>query len=465
MVAGGACGYASPVQRRVIAAAIAVLVLVLAAAQTREAAPAEAQAVATATTTATRTPTPTATATVTTTATTTATATTTPGPWPMFQHDPRHTGRSPHSAPARVGQLWAYDTGVGPMTGSPIVGPDGTVYIGGGGYLHAFSAGGEALWRLPIGNSFGTVLQAADGTLYATGLAGSTNLVYQIAQDGTILARFSAVGSLISPLALALADDGTVYFGIGNAQGTGGVLYALTPNQATGVMDQRWRLTTGFLAGSQPAVDPLTGNIYVGTYDVGGTLLAISPAGALLGRTETLGYINSSPSIDTDGTIYVGSGTGLYALNTNGLVRWVYRTGVPINYSSPAIDVDGTVYVGAGDSLLAIDRLGRLRWQQSCLPGGRVNSSAAISAEGLLYYQAILPGGVPSAALCATDASGTIRWAHQTQYNGENGPQVGSPAIGADDVVYVGSPNGVLFALVSAAANPTARVILPYVAR
>src|SRR5204862_268112 len=162
---------------------------------------------------------------------------------------------------------------------------------GAGSYLYSFSPDGAALWRLPVGTSFGTVLQAADGTLYATGATGTSNTVYQVDPDGTVLSRFTATGSFMSPLALALAADGTVYF-------------------------------------------------------------------------------------------------------------------------------------GAGDALLAVDRLGNLRWRQSCLPGGRVNSSAAISAEGLIYYQAILPGGIPSATLCGTDGTGVIRWAHQTQYNGENGPQV-----------------------------------------
>jgi outer membrane protein assembly factor BamB len=389
----------------------------------------------------------------------------TPMPWPMFQHDPRRSGRSQYPGPSRVGQLWSYDTGTGSLTGSPIVGLDGTVYVGGGGYLHAISRGGSALWRLPVGSSFGTVLQAEDGMLYATGATGTSNSVYQLWSDGTVLSRFTATGSFMSPLALALAPDGTVYFGVGNSQGTGGVLYALTPNPVTGTMAQRWRVNTGFLAGTQPAVDPITGFVYFGSYDVGGTLSALAPDGALLWRSEALGYINSSPSLDTDGTVYVGTGTGLYAVNPNGLVRWVYRTDAPINYSSPSIDVDGTVYVGAGDALLAVDRQGGLRWRQSCLPGGRVNSSAAISSDGLIYYQAILPSGVPSAALCATDATGAIRWAHQTQHNGENGPQVSSPAIGGPGVVYVGAPDGVVLALVSVAANPAARLRLPFVVR
>ena len=135
-------------------------------------------------------------------------------------------------------------------------------------------------------------------------------------------------------------------------------------------------------------------------------------------------------------------------------MRWDYRTDAPINYSSPAIDVDGTVYVGAGDALLAVDRVGSLRWRQRCYPGGRVNSSAAISADGMIYYQAILPSGVPSAVLCATDTSGTIRWVYQTQSGGENGPQVSSPAIAPGDVVYVGSPDGVVLALRSFVPAP-----------
>src|SRR5262245_44233521 len=99
----------------------------------------------------------------------------TPGAWPMFQHDPRHTGRSQFPGPERAGQLWGYPTGTSPLTGSPIVGVSGTVYVGAGGYLHAIAPGGAPLWRRPLGTSFGTALQAADGTLYATGATGTTN--------------------------------------------------------------------------------------------------------------------------------------------------------------------------------------------------------------------------------------------------------------------------------------------------
>jgi hypothetical protein len=58
-----------------------------------------------------------------------------------------------------------------------------------------------------------------------------------------------------------------------------------------------------------------------------------------------------------------------------------------------------------------------------------------------------------------------MRWAHYTQHSGENGPQVPSPAIGGAALLYVGSPDGVVMALVSAPANPAARVGLPLVER
>jgi outer membrane protein assembly factor BamB len=55
----------------------------------------------------------------------------------------------------------------------------------------------------------------------------------------------------------------------------------------------------------------------------------------------TGGDVSSSPAIDSDGTIYVGSDDGkLYAINpTNGTEKWYFTTGGEI-FSSPVIDTD-----------------------------------------------------------------------------------------------------------------------------
>jgi hypothetical protein len=66
----------------------------------------------------------------------------------------------------------------------------------------------------------------------------------------------------------------------------------------------------------------------------------------------TGGYVNSSPAIGTDGTIYVGSNDHkLYAINAGGTKKWDFPTGGTV-YSSPAIASDGTVYVGSADGKL-----------------------------------------------------------------------------------------------------------------
>ena len=78
----------------------------------------------------TATPTPTATATLTAIATPTSTPTpAVPAPWPMFHHDPKHTGLSPVDTSADIGaQKWTFATGGG--MSSPAVGADGTIYVG-----------------------------------------------------------------------------------------------------------------------------------------------------------------------------------------------------------------------------------------------------------------------------------------------------------------------------------------------
>jgi len=71
---------------------------------------------------------------------------------------------------------------------------------------------------------------------------------------------------------------------------------------------------------------------------------------------ETGDWVNSSPAIGSDGTVYVGSNDKkLYAINPkSGVKLWEFETGASLIgvHSSPAIGSDGTVYVGSGDKKL-----------------------------------------------------------------------------------------------------------------
>ena len=64
---------------------------------------------------------------------------------------------------------------------------------------------------------------------------------------------------------------------------------------------------------------------------------------------KTGSSVYSSPSIGSDGTIYVGSDDSyLYAIKPDGKRKWRFRTGDQVR-SSPAIGSDGTLYFGSDD--------------------------------------------------------------------------------------------------------------------
>ena len=102
-----------------------------------------------------------------------------------------------------------------------------------------------------------------------------------------------------------------------------------------------WKFPTKDIIESSPAID-YDGTIYMGSNN--GHLYAVNPNGTQKWRFETNGSIQSSPAINEDGTIYVGSGDNIfYAINPDGTLKWKYDSEFYI-YSSPAIGADGTIY-------------------------------------------------------------------------------------------------------------------------
>ena len=96
-----------------------------------------------------------------------------------------------------------------------------------------------------------------------------------------------------------------------------------------------------------------------------------------------------SPTIGSDGTIYVGSLDGyIYAISPEGLKKWYfYRSHWSGGWitSSPAIGTDGTIYVGSEDNnLYAIKPNGREKWAFET--GGDISRSLAIGSGGIIYF-------------------------------------------------------------------------------
>jgi outer membrane protein assembly factor BamB len=376
--------------------------------------------------------------------------------WPMFGHDAQHSGRSPFAAPARPSLRWSRPGGAAT---SPILGPDGVLYLAGQGWLAALGPDGAQRWTLPLEASGGEPALAPDGTLYVrTGRFGLSSALTAVdAARGRVRWTVEAPDSHYLGYATTIGPDDAVYFGAGAADGRGGWLYAFNGDGTL-----RWRVATGeYVEGSSPAVAP-DGTVYLGS--MGGALYAVRADGVLAWRREIAAPgspgagINSSPAVGPDGTVYVGGWDGfLHAFGPDGTPRWRAELGDAVLFSSPALAADGTVYVGAGERLLAVAPDGAVRWRATCLAGGLAASSPAVGADGTVLVQAAQTGPDGRALLCAYDGAGLLRWSHQTQAAGGTGPRVPSAAIGSDGTVYVEAPTGTLHALASApSTTPTA---------
>ncbi|MFX0141647.1 MAG: PQQ-binding-like beta-propeller repeat protein, partial [Candidatus Hodarchaeota archaeon] len=204
---------------------------------------------------------------------------------------------------------WEFQTrGYMKLGSSPVVGQDGTIYIGTGesSYkLYAVNPDGTEKWSFDAGtyNSiYCTPAVGDDGTIYV----GSENKFYAISKYGSKKweKSFSYIGVYTSP---AIDRDGTIYITANNKK-----LYALNTNGT-----EKWSYTLGDV-GSSPIIGA-DGIIYVGSSDK--SIYAIQPNGNLSWKYETDGKIVSSPTISKDGILYVGSQNWdyLYAIYTTSL--------------------------------------------------------------------------------------------------------------------------------------------------
>jgi outer membrane protein assembly factor BamB len=194
-----------------------------------------------------------------------------------------------------------------------------------------------------------------------------------------------------------------------------------------------WTYDTGGEVNSSPAIDR-NGTIYVGSEDY--KLYALNPDGTLKWTYPTGGGIYSSPAIGHDGIIYVGSRDhNLYAIKPDGTLKWIYTTGGEI-CASPTIGHDGTIYIGSYDSkLYALNPDGTLKCEYSA--GGVIHSTAAIGLDGVIYV------GSSNGRLNALYPDCTLKWISDPAIHGI----WTHPAISPDGTaVYHGADDGYLYA-------------------
>ena len=122
--------------------------------------------------------------------------------------------------------------------------------------------------------------------------------------------------------------------------------------------------------------------------------------------------MDTSPSIGSDGTIYVGGSYGelrkyLFAINPDGTYKWKYKTDGLIKYCCPAITEDGTIYIGSNDDCLhAVNPDGTRKWKFDS--GQSIVSSPAIGSDGTIYFGTMAGAGTIG-KIFAINPDGTLK--------------------------------------------------------
>jgi outer membrane protein assembly factor BamB len=338
--------------------------------------------------------------------------------WPMQGFDATHTGRSPYTTEKNyLQELWRYNT-ASSFYGSPVIDSQGTIYFTSGG-LYAIHSNGTLKWQYPS-SGFTDPAPAVDdnGMIYFGTSRGTDDRFYAINPNGTRAWFITTRKIMASPV---ISPDGTIIFPDSHAN----KLVALHPNGT-----KKWEFPTNHIIYSTPAVG-LDGTVYVGSHDR--YIYAIHPNGTLKWSYKTGNWVHGSPSIATDGTVYCGSGDGyLYAFNPdNGSIRW--KLAIGSSWGSSTIGPDGTLYIGVWQKqFYAIHPNGTILWSFDTSPGKVWGSTAALSADGTLYFATAdyeWTGGLEFFALWV---NGSLKWRRPLSCT------FSSPAIGADGTVYIG---------------------------
>ena len=225
----------------------------------------------------------------------------------------------------------------------------------------------------------------------------------------------------------ALADTPWPMLG-GNARHTGLSQHDTSNNPGK----LKWKFTTMGNVDTNPTID-IDGTIYIGSND--NFVYALDSFGELKWKIKTDHKVWSTPAISSNGIIYFGSQDNyLYAIESDGDFNWKYETGGWIT-SSPVLGSDDTIYVGSDDyNFYSINSDGTLNWKYNA--HGHIESSPSLSSDNTIYF------GSGDHNLYSLTPDGTLKWQFST------GDAIrSSPTINNDGTIYIGSNDYSFYAI------------------
>jgi outer membrane protein assembly factor BamB len=362
-------------------------------------------------------------------------------PWPKFRGDAFQDGAGTVHAKATGGAFWAFQTGKGVFS-SPVVGADGTVYVGSADRtFYAINPDGTLKWKLLTGEIIDSAALLDDrGHVYFG--SGDSKLRALDAQTGSVLWTMQADDPSVNQ-AFINWFEGNV--GIG----PGGDLYVPNDNFFVYAVDRdtgaaKWKLRMPDQTWSLPAVDPASGALFVGNNNMvallGDNTFCVTPDGHVSWSTVSMGTVAASPMLTKAGDAVVGSFDGYvydYA-QADGAVRWKFATRDHV-YASAAREPDGTIVAASADgTIYGLDpATGAQKWAFDTPEP--IRASPSIDADGNVYF------GDGDGRLYVLGPDGKLRWSMRL-IDGDRDDLNASPAL-ANDAVILAGESGQVFSV------------------
>jgi len=380
--------------------------------------------------------------------------------WPMFQHDPQHSGFSDCDAPDSPSVAWKFKTN-GEIYSSPVV-ADVVVFVGAcnDGIYALNESNGEVMWRYEIESCINSVPAVAYGMVFVGLSDGKIQALDEL--SGELIWSFKANGSIgeSSPT----VSNGKVFIGVND-----GKVYAINASDGELLWSETiCEFVEGVSASSYIEATPTAsdGMIFITPRDYISIFVLNESNGELVPK------YNNATSIQLYGPVYIKSsqvvddecvliaGPLLFALNkSNGKSIWESSVRLSktidgwttwISKSSPAAAYNKVFVGSASGNIYAFDRTtGKIVWEREMTiqlgkregpkPNQQprpksIDASPAI-ADGKVF---IVGGDMKFYAL--NESNGEIIWKYDLKSD-----SLFSPAI-ANGKVFVATNDGTVYA-------------------
>jgi outer membrane protein assembly factor BamB len=401
--------------------------------------------------------------------------------WPAFAHDFQHSGqhddsfvgipptitKQPENLIIKSGQTAKFSISV---TGDPIIKYQWYEGVAGD---KSKPVGTDSVYTTPaltkmtnywveVENEFGKdvsiTVMASTGNVSEVKWFYNTNPTFSNKEDGEIMGG------------VALANDGTIYFGV-----IDGRLFAMNPDGKLKWIAKVQAYTDEYeivnaVSNSTPTIGP-DGTIYINTlgyymknysdqHDFG-ILWAINPDGSekwryLAGnlsikeKNVTDTWLRGSAALGHDGTIYIATEGGtLHAVNPDGTVKWKFNAAGKKGWSRgleggpAAVGHDGTIYYHAGGEFSLHEMGSRETWLFAINPDGSYKWDFQL-LKGKVFFGEYTPTIGPDGKIYTNNGDGYVDMFYAINPDGtkawefHTGANTGSSAVIAKDgTIYI----------------------------